>query len=260
MKPLDLSFLGNISDEDKILLNRTAQWAFCAENKYQLKYSFFLDERQAKLCETVLKSIKFDSCCFYGGYEDAKRKIIGFFPPFSDPDKNAFPIVPVTFTYRKSDNLSHRDFLGSLMSLRISRETVGDIIVSEGESVIFLYKTIAEYVLQNMNKIGRTGVKCNIGYNTDIIPVQKFEEIKGTAAALRLDCIVSLALRISREKAAGLISTSGAEVNHLHITSPSFQLSEGDEFSVKGYGKFILLQAGGITKKQRIHITLTKYV
>ena len=198
MKPLDLSFLGNISDEDKILLNRTAQWAFCAENKYQLKYSFFLDERQAKLCETVLKSIKFDSCCFYGGYEDAKRKIIGFFPPFSDPDKNAFPIVPVTFTYRKSDNLSHRDFLGSLMSLRI--------------------------------------------------------------AALRLDCIVSLALRISREKAAGLISTSGAEVNHLHITSPSFQLSEGDEFSVKGYGKFILLQVGGITKKQRIHITLTKYV
>ena len=144
MKLLDLSFLGNISSEDRIMLNRTAQWAYCAENKYQTKYSFFLDERQLSLCETVLKSVKFDGYCAFGGYEGAQRKVLGFFPPYGDKKQECFPIVPITFNYRKSDCLTHRDFLGAVMSLKVSREAVGDIIVSEGKSAVFLYETVSE--------------------------------------------------------------------------------------------------------------------
>lgn len=260
MKPLDLSFLGNISDDDKIMLSRTVQWAYCAENKYQAKYSFFLDERQLALCEATLKSVKFGGYVAFGGYDGAQRKVLGFFPPFEEKAYDGFPIVPVTFTYRKSDLLTHRDFLGALMSLRISRESVGDIVVSEGRAAVFLYDTVCEYVLQNVSKIGRVGVKASRGFDSDIIPVQKFEELNGTVASVRLDCVVALALRISREKAVGLISSIGADVNHVHIATPSHQLKEDDIFSVRGYGKFKLEHIGGISKKQRIHITLTKYI
>lgn len=260
MKLLDLSFLGNISSEDRIMLNRTVQWAYCAENKYQTKYSFFLDERQLLLCETVLKSVKFDGYCAFGGYEGAQRKVLGFFPPYGDKKQECFPIVSITFNYRKSDCLTHRDFLGAVMSLKVSREAVGDIIVSEGKSAVFLYETVSEYVLQNLNKIGRVGVKADKGFDADIIPIQNFEELKGTVASVRLDCIIGLALRISREKASSLISSLGADVNYVHVTTPSCQLKEGDKFSVRGYGKFRLERVGGVSKKQRIHIILTKYV
>ncbi|WP_124098638.1 YlmH/Sll1252 family protein [Ruminococcus sp. Marseille-P6503] len=242
------------------MLNRTVQWAYNAENKFQTKYSFFLDERQLALCETVLQSVKFDGYSSFGGYESAQRKVLGFFAPYDDKDLQAFPIVPLTFTYRKSDRLTHRDFLGAVMSLKVSRESVGDIIVSEGKSAVFLYETVAEYVLQNLNRIGRTGVKADKGFDPDMVSIQNFEELKGTVASLRLDCIVALALHISREKAGSLISSLGADVNYAHISAPSCPLKEGDKFSVRGYGKFRLEHIGGASRKQRVHITLTKYV
>ena len=76
---------------------------------------------------------------------------------------------------------------------------------------------------------------------------------------MRLDGVISFALNISRSKAAGLINGIGAEVNYFLKNDCSFQLSEGDIFSVKGYGKFRLEEISGVTKKGRIHITVLKY-
>lgn len=42
--------------------------------------------------------------------------------------------------------------------------------------------------------------------------------------------------------------------------SPKILLEEGCTFSVRGYGKFKLLSVDGTTKKDRIHITLNKFV
>lgn len=61
MKKLNLSFLRNLTDEDKILLNQIADWTVAAENRYLRKFSFFLDERQSAFCEQLLKSLKFNN-------------------------------------------------------------------------------------------------------------------------------------------------------------------------------------------------------
>ena len=49
--------------------------------------------------------------------------------------------------------LSHRDYLGALMSLGIERKTLGDILTHEDEAVIFLKKSITPYVLENLDKV-----------------------------------------------------------------------------------------------------------
>lgn len=259
MKPVNLSFMGNVSDEDRILLNKIYQWACAAEEKYTEKFSFFLDERQQNLCDKLLKSICFENYRFFGGYESAKRTVLGLFPPYGEFDDSDFPIDSFTFKYRKADVLTHRDFLGSLMSQRIARDTVGDIIVSEGKASVFVYKTVSP-IVDEITKIGKIGVKASRGFEIKNIPVQQFEELCGTVASLRLDCLAGFALKTSREKASALIKIKGAEVNHMVVNAPDFPLSEGDDFSFRGFGKFRFESCGALTKKNRIHIILKKYI
>ncbi len=260
MKSVNLSFLGDLSQEDSIMINKTAQWASLTNEKYMEKFSFFLDERQSDLCLRLLQSMQFDNYIFFGGYDGAKRAVLGLFPPYSNVSDYQFPVVPLTFTYRNNDVLTHRDFLGSLMALQIARETIGDIIVSNGVAVAFVYATVADFVVDNITKIGRVGVRVSKGFDENIIPIQEYLEICGTVASLRFDCVLSLALKLSREKASVLIKNGLAEVNHKQISSLNYNLSENDEFSVRGHGKFQFYKINGTSKKERIHITLKRYI
>lgn len=249
-----------LSEEDNILLRSLSDKISLAQKHNSAKYTFFLNERQSELVETVLNTSEYENYYLYGGYDNAKRKVVGVNPPYSCANLQEFPIKALTFTYRKSDEISHRDVLGSLMALNIDRKTVGDIVVGNGKSVVFVYDTVADDILQNVRKIGRVGVKISEGFDSDIIPEDKFQEINGTVASLRLDCIISLALNISREKATDLIRRNGVTVNCQEQFSVSFVMKETDKFSIKGYGKFIFSSVNGISKKGRTHITILKYV
>ncbi|MDE7290085.1 MAG: hypothetical protein K2N71_11390 [Oscillospiraceae bacterium] len=68
-----------------------------------------------------------------------------------------------------------------------------------------------------------------------------------------------MAAGISREKSAMLIKGGSVSVMYSVETAASCQLSEGDIFSVRGHGKFVLYSVNGRTKKDRFHITVKKY-
>lgn len=253
-----LSFLGQISDEDKLLAGRVLDSIRLSEDKYINKFTFFLDEHQRALCEKVLASVCFKNYMFFGGYETAERNVLGIFAPYNDPDEKDFPIKALSFSYRPADRLSHRDFLGCLMSLGIERDTVGDIIVSDGKTAVFLYETVSGRAVM-IDKIGRVGVKVNEGFDLSIIPKQEYIVIEGTVASLRIDSVLGLVLRISREKASALIRSGNIQLNHTVNTSTDHKLAAGDIISARGYGKFRLDEIGALTKKERIHIVVKKF-
>lgn len=255
----DLRFLGDISQDDRLLAARILDNADQSENKYTEKFTFFLDEHQQMLAKKVLSSVCFENYSFFGGYEDAQRKILGTFAPYSVPDNSAFPLKAFTFEHRKADRLSHRDYLGCLMSLGIDRATVGDIIVSDGAAVVFVCDKVAPFV-SGIEKIGRVGVKIREGFDLGEIPKQQYSEISGTVASMRFDCVLSLALRISREKAAELIRSGLAELDCVAVTAVDAAVSCGSVFSARGYGKFRIDTLGSVTKKDRIFITVKKYI
>ncbi|MBR1863480.1 MAG: RNA-binding protein [Ruminococcus sp.] len=259
MRKRELSFLHDITDEDRILLNKFLDWSEMAQEKYVRKFSFFLDERQQVLCTKVMASVKFEDYQLWGGREGAERKVLCVYPEYGRPEREDIPIKAVTFTYRREDRLSHRDILGSLMGLKIDRSCVGDILVGEGKSCIFVVDTVLADVL-SVTRVGRTGVKSSEGFDPDLAVTESFKEITGTVASLRFDSILSLGLRISREKAAALIKSGSAEVGHMKADQPKRLLQEGDVFSVRGYGKFIFRSVNGKTGKDRIHITISKYI
>jgi len=256
----DTSFFNNLSDEDKLLVSKISDWIIICENSYVPKFSFFLDERQCELLESFLIAMKFNSYEFYGGYENAKRKVLAILPPNFELELSDFPIKAISFTYRKTDILRHRDFLGAIMSNKIKRETIGDISIFDGVSYVLMYETISEYIYNNVSKIGSVGVKLSYDVSFDFNPSENYLEIKGSVASLRLDSIVSLATKLSREKAVSLIKSVGIVVNYVNINSASNLLKEGDIFSIRGYGKFKFTNINGISKKQRVHISIIKYI
>lgn len=227
---------------------------------YSSRFSQFLDEKQCADSEKILSELHFHRYKFFGGYSQAKRKILGIYPEFIPIEESDFPIVPVEFRYRIMDKLTHRDFLGAMMSQQIKREMLGDILVNDGCTVIFIYQSVSDFIINNVDKIGSVGMKISVSEQTDFHVDEKFEEITGTVSSLRLDAVAALALRLSRQKISEFIKSNGIEVNYTKIYATDFLLKEHDIFSVRGFGKYILEHVGGMSKKYRIHLTIKKYI
>ena len=146
------------------------------------------------------------------------------------------------------------------MSLQISRDSIGDIIVGEGKAIVFVIDKILPLILENVRKIGRIGVKTESGFDlTKIAAKQKYTEINGTVASLRADCVISLAANISRDKASSMIKSNGVIIDCEEVFSPSVLMCEGAVFSMRGFGKFLLSSVNGMSRKNRLHITIKKY-
>lgn len=249
---------------DKIFFARLEDMAErCEKNGYSV-FSAFLDEKQCVYAEQWCAANAGGMCHkFYGGFTDAKRKMLAIYPDYCEEYIiSEFPMKCLTFSYRKEDKLNHRDFLGSFMGLMLKRETIGDIVISEGIAQTAVTEIAAKDIMASLSKIRKTGVKITDSrdFELSISDTQQFKELNGTVASMRLDCITALAANISREKAVSLIRADKVDVNHFTISSVSHEMHEGDILSVRGSGRFILSCINGLTKKNRIHVTLKKYI
>lgn len=244
--------------EEKVFIARIADMAELCDRR-GIVFTHFLNERQAFLAESELKKLGIENYCFYGGTDNAERVMLCVFNEYNRPERSDFPFTCVTFKYRKASALSHRDFLGSLTALNLKREAVGDILIGEGIAQVFVIDSVKKAIENDLRKIGSVGVEITVDTDPFLIKERSYHEIKGTSASMRLDCILSLSLGISRGKAAAVISSGTVEVNYKAVNSPAFNMKQGDIFSARGYGKFRVEEISGISKKGRLHIIVQKY-
>ncbi len=230
------------------------------ERKCIPKFTSFLDESRQFLAERYLERTKRTNWMLWGGYEGAKRRMLGAFPDYMEPEAERFPLASFTALYRKADTLTHRDFLGSLMALEVKREAVGDILPAEGYCLFFTTDRLEMLVLGELEKIGRVGVRVEKGLQMAPPEGERLEKISGTVASLRLDCVVSLLTGKSREKASELIQNGLVAKNYQLCASNSATVNPGDILSVRGFGKAKVTEDIRITKKDRCFITLMKYI
>lgn len=170
-----------------------------------------------------------------------------------------FPISALEFRYRNCDKLNHRDFLGVLMSLGIERETVGDILVDDGRTIVFVKSDLKYYIVSQISKIGNVGVKI---YDADLSKLPKgrgTEELSLVVSSLRLDNIVAAVAGMSREKTKSFILTGNVSLNYIQTMNISQQTVAGDVLIIRGKGKYILNAVMGETKKGRIRISLIHF-
>lgn len=240
------------SEEHKILAARIADLKTISEKSRSPMYSGFLADWEQTLAHQMLGNTPHS---FWGGCEESTRKMLCV----GVCDESDFPISSITFTYRKCDILSHRDFLGALMNLGIKRETLGDILVGEGYAIVFAERHLEEHICREICKIGRVGVKAEAGI-TAPIPQQKFQKFSGVVASTRLDSVAAAMCGQSREKTAKLINGGQVQLNGMVCTNGSKQLEQGEVVAIRGSGKFRLEKIGAVTKKGNIHIEINKFL
>lgn len=247
----------NISEEDAALLRRISDIIALSHKQHKVRQTSFLNEHEQASALSFLERSG-SAYRFFGGYKDAKRAVLAVCNDEEISDED-FSICALTFSYRPSDELTHRDFLGSLMALGITRESVGDIIVSKGGAVVFCTAAVMPLIKDEITKIGRVGVTIEQGVNIDL-PEQQYEDLILTVSSLRLDCVIAAASGKSRENAAKIITSKLVSVNSFENDNVSCILRENDIITIRGTGKFLFKEIIGKTKKDKSRILLKKYL
>ncbi len=228
-------------------------------------------------------------CFFWGGCRGAERCAAVFLPEWYMPESmpphkmildeercNAFaehlaahpeimeeiPITAIRITGSGFSSLTHRDFMGGLLSLGIERSVIGDIaVVSESEAIVFVLDKIAPYIAAELKKIGRDRVKTEIFTPSPeyVIP-RKYESMSIVVSSPRVDGIVKAITGKSREVSADMVRAGLVELSYESVEDVSTQVRSGDILTVRGYGKYVIGDIVGETKSGRLRLTCKKYV
>ena len=225
----------------------------------------FLNEAEVALCERYLASRKEDFILF-GGYDGCIRTRL-ILPAYWDKDTldTSDYVTSVKIKGTAYRELSHSDFLGSITGCGISRNAVGDIVVSDDktEAVVFCTPDIAAFLLESpdtLEYVGRDKVKIT-EYKVDasFSPKRQYEEFTAFVSSLRLDCVVGAVLKTSRENAKSYIFKEKVTLNYLPVKDNDCRIEKSDVLTVRGKGKYRISDLSE-TKKGRIRITVLKFI
>lgn len=244
------------SDKDELFYSKLDDAADLCYTRQKPYFFPFLSERRQALAEKYLRSICFENFSFFGGYDYSERKMLAMCYDDTKPD---FPVSALEFHYRSCDKLTHRDFLGVLMSLGIERETVGDILIEDGRTIAFVKSELKDYIVSQISKIGNVGVKICDADLSKLPKGRGTEELSLVVSSLRLDNIVAGVTGLSREKTKSLILTGNVSLNYIQIMNISQPTFVGDVLIIREKGKYILNAVMGETKKGRIRISLIHF-
>lgn len=242
---------------DDIFIKKIYDVARLSEKYHSPKFLKFLDETEQAIIknEGILQGVMF------GGYDGAERKLFGVFPDWQEPSEEEFPIAILKFTKKYEKELNHRHYLGTILSLGIERNKIGDILPGDDGATIFVLEDIAGFIKENIKKIAGCGVDIDIcDRNSVKIPEKRFELIDIVAASMRLDACLAAILKISRRDAKNLALSGKVLINHLEAKSEDAKLDIGDLLSIRGFGRVEVLEIGGKTRSDRVHITVKKFI
>lgn len=248
--------------EERLLFAKALDQALFAMKRRQPAFTDFMDRAKCARFAERMRGIRELQVTLYGGMEDCERQRMGF--SLEEIPLEAFPIKIIKIR-RKSKkfgqaDLSHRDYLGSILGLGIDRGKVGDILVSEEEAVCFVTEEIAPYITAVLEQVSKTAVIAEEAEGAEAIPQRQTERKRLTVASLRLDAVAGEAFHLSRGKVQALIGAEKAQVNWNTVTNTSHQLKEGDMVSLRGFGRFRVREIGGKTKKDRTGLEIETYI
>ncbi len=251
-----------MTKDEALLRKRLTDLSKQAFTKNIVTYSDFLNLNELNILHTTPKDELMTGYETFGGYESAERQMAAFLPDALYYDYR-YPVRVLEITAlnpRFAENLTHRDYLGSLMNLGIERNRLGDILVEEGRALLFAEEEIASYIAENLTQVKHTQVQAAVRDLEDIRYEPRYQEIKGNVPSLRLDAVISTAFPMSRSKMTPYIEGGKVFVNGKLITSNGYQLKDGDLISVRGLGKIRYAGLLSKTKKGRCVVSIQKFI
>jgi len=227
----------------------------CLKN-YDVRFSDFLNPFEVESAKAILNANDDLKYTVDGGYDESERKIVFIYPFYMDYEdiNETLRFIQIEGNF-KFKSISHKDYLGSLLSLGIKREKIGDIIIHENFCQVIVTFDICDFILMNLEKVARNNVKLKeISRKEVVYSPPNYKEINFTVSSSRIDCIISGLYNISRQESAKLISNEKVQVNYEKITSCSKEIKSESLISVRGKGRSQINNIGGLTKKGKIKV------
>jgi len=191
-----------------------------------------------------------------GFFEDAERRMISFNNIYESP----FPMKLIKIeNTSKFSTITHRDFLGGILSIGIERNKIGDLLVDKNICYVSVCEEIENFIIYNIDKISK--VVCNVEVldKIELLPTVAFKEEIVLVSSLRIDGIISKIVNVSRSKAQSMIEQGQVLINYVKVKDKSYELKGEEKITIRGFGKFILGDCIGNSKSGKIKIIIKKY-
>jgi RNA-binding protein YlmH len=253
------------SGEERLLLARTLDKLELAESRGIPAHTPFLSPGERASVTDLLQAWGRPRHLFWGGYEGAERTVCAFLPDWQeegdwteDPEG---PLAAVEAVFPSGASLGHRDILGSLMGLGLTREKLGDILLpEEGRCQVVLLREALPILLSQWEGAGRWKARLREIPLSQLSPgAAKVRIIRDTVATPRLDAVLASGFSLSRSKAAAYIAAGKVAVNHRECQKGDRQVEAGDVLTCRGLGKCVVKEDQGQSKKGRTMLVLERY-
>lgn len=225
-------------------------------------FSDFLSPAEQALLAECRREGLVGAYSLWGGYEGAERKMAVF---GSESEFGYLPEYPavwllITPVAKKfAETLGHRDYLGALMGLGITRDLLGDILLTDGDAYLFAAESICLFLAEQLGEVKHTKVTCSAVDTPPALATVLPDEAVFVVAGERLDAFVAGVYRLSRSESAALIEKGLVTVDGKVIEKVSYAPRDGAMIAVRGYGRFLYVGVSGDTRKGKIRITARVY-
>ena len=252
------------NDDDKIIISKIQDKQKFCQTKNKITYSDFLNQKEKML---IRKSLKLENFFFYGGNNNSDREVLFFYPEKLNEEiaqksvNSIIGAIRISLPNELRGKYEHRNYLSALIKIGITREKIGDILVSEDGADIVIFKVNSQFIQMSLNQLTRFK-KSKI----EVIEIDKlrekedkFENKSIIVSSMRIDNIVSELTNCSRNKAEELIENERVLINYEIINKNSKIVINGDIVTVRGKGKFIINEVIRKTKNGKLVVEVKKY-
>lgn len=249
--------------EERHLLSHTLDQIDAAQRRGTPTHTMFLTPAESLSVEALIAAVGHPRHVFTGGYEDAERRLCVFLPDWMEEEmlEPSDYITALRATWYAEETLTHRDFLGSLMGMGVRRETVGDILVTQGSCDLLLLPEVEPFLSASLEHAGRSKLHLSSVALSELhFPEKQVKVVHGTVSTMRLDAVASTGFSISRSKMAEAISSGRVTLNWRVVTKTDAAVNPGDVIACRGLGKCKVLETGGLSRKGRISLTIERYL
>ena len=247
----------------------------------------YLTPREAKYARIHLSArLRSGTAVLWGGYPEAERVRVFILPDYTegltDPEALAADpvsaligvgmddladaireaVCPISVKGSGFRELTHRDYLGSVLGLGLERDAVGDILLPDTHNAILLTDTrVGDFLTVSLTKVATDTVKVSrLPEGTSLAGTRRLQPVNDTVASQRLDCVVAALCNLSREKAQMAVKAGLCELDYEAVEDCSATVDAPAVISVRGYGKFAVHAFDGVTKKGRVRLVAGKYI
>lgn len=242
------------------LLRRVEDAVYSVMNSNSLKVLFFVNDTEIEIVKNALNHFVDVEYTLSSKICNSEYKLLSIHSNEYQIDNEELTILFSLKYNTKFTSITHPDVLGSLMSLGIKRNMIGDILVIDNIIYFEIAKSLERNIIDNLLKIKKTKVLLDI-ISDDIEKKQEYLISNVQVRSFRLDSIVSSITKLSRQEVKNQITSGNVKLNQIIMYNFSKEINDEDVVSIKRFGRYkIELNKNKQTKKGNYNIKVCKYI